>query len=529
MTVHLCRDFLTLASASAPGTSMYLVSAFLRHVMMFDVDQHVNFDIESSSYTLGRYDLDATNPKYASINVAGAGNEFTVFVPSGAYSSSSGDVGRILALRSDLNSKHNSGLFRITAVTSSTVLGTGFAIDYRSDEHPPLESSSIAWRVYEGEDRVPAWSSGSNGSATGYCSRGSATSSRIMFNSPIGYNVRLCLESLTDRSGTVPCGFTIAPGGGSDALADFDGSAGHLHGPMWFDTQNSLYRGLAVGLSPCISGTDWTIGRWRFTAIGDTYTDTVVLFTQNVSFATGGNGWCIFGLPEDETTPLPDELIDRLFVAGFANALPNVTWRSGFFNDGHVQGVAWSRYGFPVPCVFGAYSDVRNFDLHVRNLATAIDTPWLGMTELVDVELIAGTQPTAVSPASTPVVKLAPRRLGRVPFVRLGRSNYSQWSLTPDKQWLHTLDGVFLPWGGPVLSGSLSGSTNAMVILSSSVLDGIGVQFFEGDPPMSDPYVDRTEHPTSHDVNRYRKTYSYRRQPVVEVGTVKAGSNPAKP
>lgn len=527
MTVHLCRDFLTLVSASAPATSMYLLTAFLRHVMSFDVDSSVNFDIDSSTFTKGQYNLDSNNLKLASINLV-TGSEYFVVLPSGSYAVTGSDVNRILALRSDANPHHNSGLFRITSVNvSSNSLG----IDYRSPEFPPTESGSLAWRVFEAEDRVTSsWKSGSNGLTGRYNSRGSsASASRIMLNSPVGYNLRLSLESVPDRSGTIPAGFSIAPGAGSTANADFDNVEGHLHGPMWFDTTSSFYRGTAVGLSPRINVFEWTTGQWRFFAAGDTHNNAVVCFTRNVTFPSGGNGWCAFGLPDDEETPLPTKIIDRLFVVGYSTALPNLTWHSGFFFDGHAQGVSWSRYGFPQPCVMSSYSDITNRDPQARNLSTAAATAFMGMTELIDVELIGGTMSSSLSASAPSIAPLAPRRVGRLPLVKQGRGNYVQWALTPDKQWLHASDGIYLVWTGPHLSGTVTGSNNALLIATASFLNGEGLQFFEPNPPMSDPAVAPLPPGIDKDATRFRKTYSYYRQPVVEVGVIKGGSNPAKP
>ena len=84
MTIHISRDFLTSVSSSAPATNMYLLAAFMNHVLSFDVDKHVNFDLTSSTYTKGQYDLDANNLQFASINNA-TGSEYTVTIPEVAY------------------------------------------------------------------------------------------------------------------------------------------------------------------------------------------------------------------------------------------------------------------------------------------------------------------------------------------------------------------------------------------------------------------------------------------------------------
>lgn len=531
MTIHLCRDFLTLPSSPSPATSMYLVTLFLINVMTYvnDASNNVNFDIGSSSYLAGAYDAVSNDLQYGSINVGV--DPYYVWVPASAYTTPDDGGDRIIALRSEANPTFNSGLFRIIGVATDPDLGTGLKIDYRSSEEPPSETGTLAWRIYESELVVASlWNTGSNGS-TGYNSNGDASCSRIMLTSPGGLNVRLSLESPPDRLGTVPCGFTIAPGFGPTDRADFNNVDPNLHGPMWFNTTSSLYRGTAVGLSPSGSVSGSGTGQWRFTAVGDDdLSGSVALFTRNVTFTSGGTGWCVFGLPEDEPKPTSSRIIDRAFIIGYGNAAPNLTWHSGFFNDRHAQGIAWSQYGFPMPVIMSSYCDIRNLDPHVRSLTTAIDTPFLGLTELSDVDLLGGVMTSSQGAVTSRIVPFAQQRLGRLPLARQGRSNYTQWATTPDKQWLHTQDGIFVPWNGPFLTGAPVGSANVLLILTSSIADETGIQFFEPDPPMADP-IELVLPPESsdHDATRYRKTYSYHRQQVVEVNVVKGGSNTPPP
>lgn len=520
MTIHISRDLLTKPSSSAPATNMYLMSAFMNHVLSFDVDTHVNFDLTSSTYTKGQYDLNANDLKFASINVA-TGSESFVVIPPDAYSVSSDDIGRILALRSNEWPRHNSGLFRISSVS---VPSNSLGIDYRSTEFPPSEVAALAWRVFEAEDvATSTFLTGSNG-LSGYSSNGSATASRIMLNSLAGYHVRLCLEAPTDRV-IASCSFSIAPGAGSVARADFDDLEGNLHGAMWFNTRNQIYKGTVVGLPTNATAS----GQWRFYAMGDPLAGSVLAMTRTSTFSTGGNGWTIFGFPEDEELINGRKIIDRLFVIGYGNVLSNLSWHSGFFNDGHAQGMTWSKYGFPVPCIMSSYSDIRNLgNSHPRYISSSANTPFGNVTELTSVELIGGTMLNSLAAVTSSIFSFAPRRVGRVPLARSGRSNYGQWTLTPDRAWIHTMNGVFLPWEGPMTLDNLTGSANAYAI-TSSLADGSGIQFFEPDPPMSDPAAAVPMTGKDHDAVRYRKTYSYYRQPSVEVSISKRGSNPSKP
>lgn len=526
MTIHICRDFQTLSGSTSPGTSMYLVALFLQHVMQFDVDSHKNFDLDSSTFTKGRFDVNEANLSYASINLLGSEN--IVYLPANSYIPTGSDVNRILALRSSNFPRHNSGLFRILSSSNHPTLGLGLTIDYRSTEFPQQESGSLAWRIYEAESGVSSsWLSGSNGSS-GYASRGTANNTRLMLNAPQGYHVRLCLESTVDTSSTVDSGFSIAPGAGSVDGADFDDFEGHLHGPMWFNSRSETYRGFAVGLTPHINGTAWSSGQWRFTAIGDDLVGNVTFFTRNVSFLTGGNGWCSFGNPEDPSADESDEQINRVYVVGYGNQTPNITWHSGFQSEGHAQGTVWSRYGYPVPCLLSSYADIRNGEPHIRLIPYAGPNPFSNTIELVDVLMLAGTTSSSLGPLTSSVAEQAPFYFGRLPLVRQGAANYTQWATTPDKAWLHIRDGLWIPWAGPYTSDLLTGSYNAELVMTSSYSSGDGLQFFEPDPPMTDPGEETFEDSTVKDANRFRKTYSYYRQQTVEVRVVKDGSSPSK-
>jgi hypothetical protein len=117
MTVHLCRDFLTLPNASCPGTNMYVLGAFLQHVMGFGLIHHVNFPLLSGSNIIAE---GLAGDLTASINL-GLGQEHDVRIPTASHVVTAGDVNRILALRSSNNARYNSGLFRITAANVVTL------------------------------------------------------------------------------------------------------------------------------------------------------------------------------------------------------------------------------------------------------------------------------------------------------------------------------------------------------------------------------------------------------------------------
>lgn len=543
---HLCRDFQTMPSASSPGTNMYALAAFMVHCGGFNPTGQTNFDVITSSVRL------ATGIS-ASIAVGGV---YEVFIPTGSYLVSSADVNRILALRSNLYPRHNSGLFRVTNFDS---VANTLTVDYRSAAPAPTERF-LAWSLFENELTVSrSWRSGSNG-ASGYgswnaASGSAATASRIMLRSPdpSSWQVRMCLESPRDISGSVPSGFSIAPGFGGNADADFfaidhDAGPGHdqrlfLHGAAWYNTTSSLYRGMTVGLTPALTtsagGLYWTNGRWRISMMVDDASGTCGIVNHNVSLLGSGSGWCVFGLTADETeTPGQNNLSDpsinvqRLFVAGSSNPTANLTWNSQFHSDNNMQVVGWSKFGYPVPGVLSSYSDVSNpSNSHVRYASGSSNTPWMNATELMDVDVLIGTIEQTLSAQTTgSLFPVSPRRVGRVPMFWQGRANFPQWTATIDSSssYYHTSDGVFMEWGGPVPTDN--GVGTAFTVASSSFGLQEGMFSSAASLPGSDPVpVTRSPIVTDVDATRLRKTYSYFRQVPVNVNVVKGGSNPAKP
>jgi len=529
---------------------MYVLAIFLVHCGGFSVIGQTNFDVASTGSMLA-VGAGATG---ASIN-AGLGT-YVVAVPSASYHVTANDVGRILALRSSIAPRANSGLFRVTAATTAS---NSFTIDYRSIAAPPTELS-MSWRLFENERSASlAWRSGSNGT-TGYGSwnaspAATATASRIALQSPhrSAWQARLCLESVADVSGAVPSVFSIAPGFGAGSDGDFRalpaGSTGHdqqlfLHGALWNNTTSSLYRGMTVGLTPCLgtSGSLWCTGQWRISMMVDDVSGSCSIVNRNVNLPvtnTSGSGWCAVGLTHDEVgTPVGDAERDptinvsRLFVAGSSTGASRITWDSQFHVDNNVQVVGWSRYGYPIPGVLSSYSDISNpGNTHVRYASGSADTPWASATELLDVEVLLGTVDQTLSAGTlTTLFRIQPRRLGRLPMLAQGRANHPTWKVTSDvsSSWYHTEDGVYLEWGGPIPTDGTGGS-NFLLNTSSQVLQQGLVQY--GDSLVgSDPVV-----PTNLvlikdlDAARLRKTYSYLRQPSVDLLIARGGSNPAKP
>lgn len=574
MTLHLCRDFQTLPTASSPGTNMYAAAIFLYHVLGFTFIQHRNFPLQSSSFEKGGGTFADVGSKYLFASTSlGVASGYQVLIPTASYVVSANDVNRILAMQSQKFPLANSGLFRITAVgTGSNTL----TIDYRcnSGTFPPPDNN-LVWRVYEAETLVSRfWSSGSNllGLNSGTIASGTlkygyntwdagalqASASRVFLQSPDDslWQVRLCLESDFDfKSGSANSGLTFAPGYYS-STSPFEKPQGKtLHGPLFYNTTASLYRGTAVGLGPALTSSagvilGWTSGSWRISMWGDDKTGTFLIINRGNTLQA--SGWAAFGLPEDDHLyPLiaPDQnTMKRLFTMGSARSLGSMDWRTDFFtptltNPPPNNCVVWGDDETPVPGTLSSYADIFNQTTHFRNIAQAGTSSFGGYTEVVDVEILGGLFDTIQTPTTQSLFNRQPRRVGRFPFARQGAGKmpgipstvgYVTWSHSPEvpgdpgsgPYWLHTEAGIFLPWGGPALSGSLTGS--AVWPISGSIFDEEGVLSFTGNTIGADP--DPTPPAVPHDIDatRYRKTYSYFRQAVVATGIIKGGSNKPK-
>ena len=539
MTIHLCRDFLTDTTASCPGTNMYALGMFMLHVGGFTILGQTNFDLEVSA-SVGQ-GISGT------INMGFGANE--VFLPTGSYLVSSNDVGRILALKSQLYPAANSGLFRVTGVD---VPNNCLVIDYRSSTPPPPEQY-LFWRIFANEATfATSWQTGSNGTANygSYTLNTSSMSnaSRIIMRSldESSWEVRMCLESAHDVAGSVPSGFSVAPGFGGNGNGDFEpldsgvniNKRIFLHAAEWYNTTGSLYQGMTVGLSPAYNQK----GQWRISMIIDDVSGTCGIVNHNVSLVTpglSGSGWCVFGLSVDETeipatVNLGDEFINasRLFVIGSSNPQSKLTWQTQFHSDNVTQVVGWSKLGYPVAGVLSLYSDITNpGQTHVRYITSSTDSAWNSKTDLLDAEILLGTVDTTFASTTTSsLFPLQPRRLGRLPFFMQGRANYVPWAVTGDGGWYHTEDGIFMQWGGPTPTDAVFVEISSVTATSGSNelqqgLDPLGAYLPGSDPPVP------PESPNILDVDatRYRKTYSYFRQVPVIAGVQKGGSNPAKP
>lgn len=383
-----------------------------------------------------------------------------------------------------------------------TIVTNCYIIDYRTmgaSGFPPVEPyDSMNWYLYESEYSAPAsgspnstWVGVNNGTYGGY---GNSTTPRIILQSPhsLGWQVRICHETFADYSqnfqsngnyGNVPV-ITAIPGFDGDSAGDYAVAGRHLHGPLWYNTNNTTKY---VGMSPGWGDDSATFGhnysptqydplQFRITIVGDDTGQGAVIFTRfwrNPSNVNLKDSIASFGLAENEPTPLPVNNVARLFVlgsslstgsnGGMGQNLNDITWApniiyAGSFGDAnhgpYLQGATQTQAGIPCACAPSLWtyvSGVGHFGSPMFD-GSAADSPWSQSTEVFSVDLIAGTFNTwngnSGIEASMP---LEPRILGTIPHLRGGRSNFGNFSITTDSthSWMHLKRGVYVTWNGP--------------------------------------------------------------------------------
>jgi hypothetical protein len=453
MTIHICRDFLTLSSLQH-STSMYITSCFAIGVLGFTQVGHTNYNIAGSALVSTGVDA----------SISSSSGLTSVTIPSVDYSVSTDDVNRILALKSDLNPTYNSGLFRIQSVDTTD---NKLNIDYRTSENSKTESATLKWTIFESEQNTPgtteAVARSPNGSS-GYRSTGAGFNGpRIILQSPhsSSWQVRFCQESSTDHSATTAY-TSIAVGFSGSSIADFPAGSfdlsqpqpEHTHGPAWFDTSDARYRGLLVGINGVTSAFSSNVVV-RYNIWGDDEKGTCIVTLRNVT--NYADFWFAFGLPDYEVpTPL---LSQKLFCTGFIPYSGNgdINWDIGYNQDSNFCAVTFGLTKQPEPLILSRLVFISDKNTIMYASANGTNNTMIGATELQDVEMYSGLTDTprgfGFFPQNT-CVQFSPRFVGTFPIAKTGRHNFGNWQLSTDtnKSWFHLKNGVYLPWEGPAIN-----------------------------------------------------------------------------
>jgi hypothetical protein len=432
--------------------SQYFLAIFLRRCLGYSVVGQTSFDIEGSTLLKSAGSSGALNQ--------GVGNEFAFSLGNG-YSVSVADIGRILAIRSSVNPMVNSGLFRVTGIDTGN---NWLFLDYRCSDTPPVESG-LTFGLYADETVFNSVLNFTGNGLTGtYTGTGSATQSRIILQSPssLNWQVRIAVENTYDAgfnsgggvgpaAGAGGAGTSVAPGFGGNTSGDFQPGGQHLHSTLFFNKHTTTLTGATVGLFPAGSN------QARVYIWGDDVTGSTFIATRTV--VAGSDSFAHFGLPENDETPLPLKPAQRLFAMG-ANTPSNNGSNGIYMSTGTSTARGGAAFGLsnqPISCIYSYYTrlDAGLYDSGgIRNSSVASDNPYLNATELLTVDLVAGTMDVQAAIAGTDEIQiLEGRRLGVAPLMRLGRGNYGYFQIATDasRSWLHLSDGIYMPWQGSIL------------------------------------------------------------------------------
>lgn len=449
MARHLLRDYSiqTLTAAKQGSVQGYLLAIFMRRVLGYSVVGHTNFNIDTVGPFLLASGVGLGNR--AGINF-GAGAFYQVSIPSGIRVVAVGDIGRLICLRSTANPLFNSGVFLITGVNTTD---NRYIVDYRSGDNPPAEAAdSMDWWLYVSDDNLPVVGANNAGTGNQYRGNGTSTTARIILQSPhaTGWQVRICLETSTDRSATGVPPISATPGFGGNSAGDFVGLR-HTHVAQWYDNNTINYRG-AIGIGSDSGCTG------RITFCGDDTGQAVASFYRKVTGSLVDQLYVV-GIPDNEPTPTP-ATDQRIFAYGNNN---NATSSQYFNNISFNTNVAQTNTGgqgiglgsgsptFVSPSCW-VYVTGHAGGAGPENDSLASDSPFITATELFTVELLAGTSITGTSSGAA-VLQVDVRPMGTIPFIRMGRANFGNFTLTTDggKTWQHGKNGVYLQWGGPAV------------------------------------------------------------------------------
>lgn len=154
-------DVVTVSGASGfsipiNGTWMVQTVNATQVILLNSAPNAGTYAANSGTLNTGMFVASGSGATGASINITGATSVYQVGIPVAARTlvnsaAPTGDIGRMLVLKSSLYPTKNSGIFKITAVDTVTNRAT---IDYRSSDTPPPETGTITWWEYEIETQV---------------------------------------------------------------------------------------------------------------------------------------------------------------------------------------------------------------------------------------------------------------------------------------------------------------------------------------------------------------------------------------
>lgn len=440
MAYHLSRDYNPESSGYTINkfhiSAFYQATLFLYTVLNYSIVGQTNWNISASPFIVAQ-GLTSNN-QGAGINF-GDSAKYEVSIPISIRTVSLSDIGRILVLKSSNNPTKNSGLFKILNINSTD---NRLIIDYRSNDTPPAEVNTMDWWIYEKETSLSSSFNNDGYNILGYAG-GNASNSKIILQSPhaSGWQVRFCVEPITFNS--VLPNISIAVGYDGNSNGDFLINGNHSHISQFLNSNPS------GGYINSVPGFGHANAIDRLTMAGDDTGQSFFAFTRSIS-----NGEIIsFGIPDNENQS-PSSDASRLFCYAKAPVGTNADNDSIALRLGQNLNVGTSyKDGAPLLCGFATYCSIDGYNNSLLS-SNASDCPFTNSTEILPVEIWAGiTADITLSKtqALNTIYSINPMFMGTVPFIRIGRANFGNFTTTSDvnKSWLHIKNGIYLQYSGP--------------------------------------------------------------------------------
>lgn len=259
----------------------------------------------------------------------------------------------------------------------------------------------------------------------GYGSDGPAPNSRIILQSPhpSGWQVKFAMESTSSNYPLV----SVALGYGGNSAGDFPVGGTVTSSHQFLDVNpliTTVYSNTVVGGGNAATPS-------RTTIVGDDGGQAILVYTRP---AAGNTGLTTFGICDNEPTPLfPNS--DRIFCYGSSinGDFGVVAFR---VISAQIVGNTF-RGSVPEYCAVAGWCNLDGTSLtSPMKSANAGDSPFTSSTEIVPWEVWGGTYNDSalnVAGSSSPTIfSLDQRFMGTAPFVRNGRDNFGNYTLSTD-------------------------------------------------------------------------------------------------
>jgi hypothetical protein len=290
--------------------------------------------------------------------------------------------------------------------------------------------------------------------------------SKILLQSPhpSGWQVRICVEAY-NRPGAQLGHTNISVGYGGSSQGDFPvgGITTHIEQFLDITVNGGAYSNAAPGSSSNSYAP-------RVNIVGDDSGQSIFMYTRPVS--AGTNGLLIFGIPDNEPTPLSPNA-NRIFVYGSA--------LTGDYGGIQMRWGSSQNVGFtfrdvnPEMCAIAGWANADGVSgTSPVYSANAGDCPFTGTTELLPWELWGGvaTDISLALPypaAGQTVYDINQRFMGTLKFLRQGRTNFGTFTLSTDNTASLTVTGAST--GSPIQI--TTSAANALVTGQTVVISGV--------------------------------------------------------